>query len=46
MTNYDNMIDWDYWPYIWLVWNQEDEVIAIKDFNGWFYYLNQETLGL
>lgn len=37
------MIDWDYWPYLWLVY--ADERICIKDFNGWLYFTEAETLG-
>ncbi|QIG70755.1 hypothetical protein EVB91_204 [Rhizobium phage RHph_I1_18] len=37
------MIDWDYWPYLWLVHEGE---VAIKDFNGWLVYTGQQTLGV
>ena len=38
------MIDWGYWPYLWLV--EVDGYLCIKDFNGWLYFTGAETLGL
>lgn len=38
------MIDWDYWPYLWLVGTADGP--AIKDFNGWLVFFDQDTLGM
>lgn len=40
----NNMIDWDYWPYLWLVYH--DGNLCMKDFNGWLVYTQQETIGM
>lgn len=39
-----SMVDWDYWPYLWLVYVEGQ--LAIKDFNGWYFFLGQYTLGM
>ena len=40
----ENFVDWDYWPWIWLVFLNGE--VAIKDFNGWYLFSGQKTLGM
>jgi hypothetical protein len=39
-----SLIDWDYWPYLWVVFH--DDRLCIKDFNGWLVFTDNETLGM
>jgi len=38
------MIDWDYWPYLWLVVVNGE--LCVKDHNGWLMFSGATMLGL
>lgn len=45
MDEYEqSFIDWDYWPYLWIVFI--DGRLCVKDFNGWLVFTENRTLGM
>lgn len=41
---YHNLVDWDYWAYLRLVY--VDNQLCIRDFNGWLMFSGARTLGM
>lgn len=44
MTDHPNLIDWDYWCYLWIVFY--DGQIYVTDINGWRVHTGSNTIGM